>query len=124
MKAYTYTLLLKPDPRTIEEYKAHHRAVWPEVLESMKRVGILGNDIYLLGDRLVSILYTTDSFDPETALVEYARLDPKVGEWDRLMRTFQRPAPEAREGEWWAPMELVFHHADPSLSLEPGRGRE
>jgi len=32
MKRYVLTLDLKDDPRAIAEYKAHHRAVWPEVV--------------------------------------------------------------------------------------------
>lgn len=117
MKTFVYTLRLKPDPEIIEKYKAYHQAVWPEVLASMKGVGILGNDIYLLGDRLVSILYAEDAFNPERDLVDYAKTNPKVGEWDKLMRTFQLRVPEAGEHEWWAQMERVFHHADPALVI-------
>ena len=28
--------------------------------------------------------------------------------WDGFMRTFQSQVSEAKEGEWWAEMEMVF----------------
>ena len=35
--------------------------------------------------------------------------DPKSVEWNEWMaREFQAPSPHAKEGQWWAPMELAF----------------
>lgn len=108
MKTYVYSLDLKPDLETIAAYKAHHRKVWPDVLEGLKQVGILRNEIYLLGNHLVNIMYTIDSFDPERDLAEYNKTHPIMDDWDQLMRTLQVKVPEALEHEWWAQMERVF----------------
>jgi len=34
--------------------------------------------------------------------------DPKVAQWETLMRSLQEPAPGRRDGEWWAEMHPVF----------------
>lgn len=35
--------------------------------------------------------------------------DPKTREWWALTGPCQEPVPTAASGEWWAPMEEVFH---------------
>ena len=49
-----------------------------------------------------------DDFEPERDFTRYMKQNPKAQEWDDLMRTFQQKVPEAKEGEWWANMEMVF----------------
>ncbi len=107
MKTYGMTLLLQHDPEKIEAYKRYHQAVWPEVLAQLRAAGITGMQIYLLGRRMFMHMTTTDDFDFERDMARY-NAHPRVQEWERLMRTMQERAPEAREGEWWARMELVF----------------
>ena len=51
MKTYAKTLLLQDDPAKIEEYKKQHAAVWPETLAALRRCGITGMQIYLIGRR-------------------------------------------------------------------------
>ena len=46
MKQFALALDLKNDPHLIAEYEAHHQAVWPEILESIKASGILECRIY------------------------------------------------------------------------------
>ena len=50
----------------------------------------------------------TDEFDPDRDFPRYVEQNPKAKEWDDLMRTFQQQVPEAKEGEWWANMEMLF----------------
>ncbi len=108
MKHFGLTLDLKDDSEAIEKYKTYHRDVWPEVLDSLKRVGINRMKIYLLGRRLFMTIEAIDSFDPARDFSRYLQLDPRCREWDKLMRTFQEPVSEVQTGEWWAMMELVF----------------
>ena len=65
MQRFGLTLNLKDDPEVIEQYKAYHRDVWPEVLDSLREVGITRMDIYLLGNRLFMAIETVDDFDPD-----------------------------------------------------------
>ena len=40
VKAFGLTINLREDPQIIEEYKEYHRAVWPEVEQALKTVGV------------------------------------------------------------------------------------
>ncbi len=111
MKTYVYTLNLKNDPELIAKYLEHHRAVWPEVIASVRQAGFLGDRVYRLGTRLVLALDVKDDFDPQRDLTNYTK-HPRAKEWDDIMKTFQEPVPEAKPGEWWALMENVFDLRD------------
>ena len=111
MKRWVLTVDLADDPRRIEEYKAHHRAVWPEVEASLVRVGVRAMDIYALGRRLVMVMDTDDDFDLARRFAEHAASDPRCAQWEEWMRTYQEPPPGARPGEVWARMEPVYRLA-------------
>lgn len=108
MPRFGLCLNLKDDPDVIEQYKAYHRDVWPEVLDSLREVGITHMDIYLLGNRLFMAIETVDGFDPERDFPRHLEMHPRCREWDVLMRNFQERVPEAKPDEWWATMEQVF----------------
>lgn len=107
MKVFAQALDLKDDPALIREYVEHHRAVWPEVERALREIGIRTMRIYLLGSRLFMYCEARDGFDPARDYQRYAA-DPRCREWDELMRRYQKPAPGAKAGEWWAGMELVY----------------
>lgn len=67
MKTYCLALDLHDDPELIAEYKRYHEpeTIWPEVVANIKGQGILSEDIYLLGTRMVMVLRTTDDFSFE-----------------------------------------------------------
>jgi L-rhamnose mutarotase len=109
MKQYAFTCNLKDDPEVIARYKEYHRAAWPEVLESLRRIGIERAFIYLLGRRLFMVFETGDDYDPAVASEKHWNSSARVREWEELMRSFQERAPEAPAGTGtWAPMERVF----------------
>lgn len=109
MKTYCLTLDLHDDPDLIEEYKWHHRRenIWPEVVGNIKSQGILGEEIYLHGSRLVMLLRTTDDFNFEAKAAADAS-DPKMCEWESLMWKYQKPVPGAPPGEKWILMNKIF----------------
>ena len=98
---------LRDDPAAIERYTAHHRQVWPEVLASLRRAGIVNMDIYVLGRRLVMVVDTTGQ-DYHRCFTAHASSHPRVVEWEALMRSLQQPPPGAAPGEWWTQMQPVF----------------
>jgi len=107
MKKYCLALDLKPDPVLMAEYEAYHRAVWPEILDSIRAAGIGQLEIYRIENRLFMILEAGDDFSFE----KKAALDasnPKVQEWETLMWTYQQALPTARPGEKWMLMERIF----------------
>lgn len=108
-RRHVFTVNLKDGPGIIETYTRHHRDVWPEVQDSLRRAGVERMEIYLLGRRLVMIVEMPDGLDYRTAFKSHAASSARVVEWERLMKSLQEPAPEARAGEWWSVMDPVFH---------------
>jgi L-rhamnose mutarotase len=108
MKRYGRTLNLKDDPDTIAAYIDHHRNVWPEVERGLRAIGIERMLIWLLGRRLFMLMETTDDFDEARDWRRYMASDPRITEWQSFMESLQEPVEEARDGEWWADMDLVF----------------
>jgi L-rhamnose mutarotase len=108
MKSYAQVLDLKNDPETIEKYKEYHRAVWPEVLESLQSIGLEKMEIFLVGTHLFMYYTAPDDFVPERDFQAYTDANPRAEEWNDLMSTFQAKVPEAGPTDWWASMEKVF----------------
>jgi len=98
----------------VDAYREYHRRVWPEVLESLRTSGVVDVQIYLLGTRLVMIADLDDGADLRRAFETRMASHPRVAEWERLMMSFQQPAPGARDGEWWTAMEPVFEYRVPA----------
>ncbi len=109
MKVFAQTLDLKPDPQRIAEYDRRHEAVWPEVLQGLRAIGIEQMRIFRHANRLFMIIETDDSFDPARDYQRYAE-DPRTQQWDQLMREFQQRVPDADSapGAWWTEMREVF----------------
>lgn len=109
MKMYCLTLDLKDDPALIEEYKRYHQPdiIWREVMENIRTHGVLSEEIFLLGTRMVMVLQTTDdfSFEQKAAL---DKANPAMQAWEELMWRFQKAVPQAKPGEKWVLMEKIF----------------
>ena len=103
MKTFAYTLDLKNNPEIISAYKEYHKKVWPEVLKSIRSSGVKTSKIFLLGTRLFLIIEAEEDFN----FLGYTT-GQKEKDWDELMRSLQCPVKEAKPGEWWAEMELVY----------------
>mgnify|MGYP001810390151 CR=1 FL=1 len=107
MQRFCLALDLKEDPELIAQYEAYHRAVWPEILASIREAGILDMQIYRTGNRLFMIMEVSASFDSAAKAAADAS-NPKVVEWEQLMDTFQQRLPWAAPGQKWVPMEQIF----------------
>lgn len=107
MKCYAQTLELVDDPDCITEYRRYHEAVWPEVVQGLRGIGITRMKIFLHGNRLFMYYEAPDDFEPARDYQTYAQ-DARVIEWDRLMRTYQQQVPGADPDVWWTPMPEVF----------------
>jgi L-rhamnose mutarotase len=111
MKRYCLALDLKDDTDLIEEYKEYHRAVWPEIKQSIVSSGIVDMQIYLTGNRLFMMMETDDSFSFEGKAAADAA-NPVVQKWEDLMWNFQQPLPQTKPNEKWMLMEQIFSLAD------------
>jgi L-rhamnose mutarotase len=104
---YCLALDLKDDVKLIEEYKAYHQSVWPEIIKSIKDSGIEVLDIYCVGNRMCMIIEANENFSFDSKS-EMDSNNPKVQEWEELMWKFQQALPWAKSGEKWMVMEKIF----------------
>ncbi|MCS6969289.1 MAG: L-rhamnose mutarotase [Cytophagales bacterium] len=107
MKRYALTLDLQDDPALIAEYERYHQQVPEAVLQSIRQAGILQMYIYRLGTRLFMLIETEDEFSFERKAHMDAQ-NPDVQAWEELMSNFQKPLPQAQQGEKWLVMKQIF----------------
>ncbi len=102
-----YGQVIKVRPEKLDEYKGLHRKVWPEVLGMIRKARIRNYSIFYRDGYLFSYFeYAGDNFEADMARMA---ADPKTREWWTLTDPCQQPVETAGKGEWWAPMEEVFH---------------
>jgi L-rhamnose mutarotase len=98
--------LLKVKRDRIAEYKARHTAVWPEMLEALRRTGWRNYSLFLREDGLLVGYLETPDF--ERARAEMAQLE--VNErWQREMAPFFEELDGRRPDEGLLRLEEVFH---------------
>lgn len=107
MQRYCLTVDLKEDPALIEEYKAIHKNIWPDIRDRIIADGITVMDIYISGNRLFMIMEVKDGFSFDKKAASDAA-DPRVQEWENFMWSFQQALPWAKPGEKWVIMEQIF----------------
>jgi L-rhamnose mutarotase len=96
---------------TITEYKRLHAAVWPEILQRISDSNITNYSIFLREPENILFAYweyVGDDFDGDMQKIAD---DPRTKDWWDICGPCQVPLSTRKEGEWWAPMESVFHHA-------------
>ena len=120
---HVMTLDLKDDPAGVAAYRRYHREIWPEVRDSLLRVGVLRMDIYALERRLVMVMDTREGFDLKRSFAAHAASHPRCAEWEELMKTFQQAPPGARPGQLWTPMVSIFHLGRRAARARGTRGR-
>lgn len=108
-KRYCKTLKLRNDPALIEAYKKVHApgAIWREITQGMREVGILDMEIYLDGNQLFMIMDTVPDFDHDQAMTALAE-KPRQKEWEKFVSKFQQTSEEASVDEKWRIVERIF----------------
>src|SRR5690349_24236379 len=97
------------DPQHIAEYKQLHAAVWPAVLQRIRQSQLRNYSIYLREPE--NLLFGYWEYHGADWPTDAARLgrEPAVQAWLALTDPCQQPLASAKDGEWWAVMEEVFH---------------
>ena len=103
---YCFALDLIDNEASIAEYEEHHRNIWPEVVDSFHRAGIVNVELYRTGNRLMMMLETNEqfSFEKKKAIDE---ADAVVQKWEKLMSGYQKPLPWS-QGEKWVLMKPIY----------------
>jgi L-rhamnose mutarotase len=102
-----YGSVIKVRLEALAEYKRYHAAVWPDVLDMIKKCNIRNYSIYLKDDFLFGY-FEYHGTDYKADMAKMAA-DSRTQQWWAVMMPMQQPLDTRKEGEWWAEMEEVFH---------------
>jgi len=105
MKRIGFVLKVRKDK--LEEYKAHHRAVWPEMLEALRRTGWRNYSLFIRQDGLLFGYFETPS-DFQTALAGMAS-EPVNAKWQEFMAPYFESVEGGRPDEMMLSLGEVFH---------------
>ena len=108
---------LQVDPARLDEYRARHEAVWPDMLRAIEASGRRNYSLFLRADGLLIGYYETDDDEASQAALE---LDQRTAAWEADMAGFfislgGRPDQSAPR------LPEVFHLEDQLAVLEPER---
>jgi L-rhamnose mutarotase len=90
-----------------EAYDRSHEAVWPEMLDLLKRSGVSEYSIFRRDTMLVLVM-SVDDFDETWNRIE---ADPINTRWQEAMAPYFTPLGELRPGERFPMLREVFYLA-------------
>jgi len=100
--------LLKVNPERLAEYRARHKAVWPDMLQALRETGWHNYSLFLREDGLLVGYFETPDY--QVALAGMAKRE--VNErWQRDMAPFFVNLEGRRPDEGFLRLEEVFHLA-------------
>jgi L-rhamnose mutarotase len=104
MKRVGFLLKVKPDK--IEEYKKHHEAVWPEMLDALRRQGWHNYSIFLREDgMLFGYFEAAESFESSLKGMETEAINET---WQKFMEPYFESI-SGRPDENMLPLVEIFH---------------
>ena len=99
--------LLKVKQEKLEEYKKHHEAVWPEMLDALRRTGWHNYSIFTRKDGLLfGYFETPDSFQ---AALDGMSKEAINARWQDFMAPYFENLSGAHADESMVELEEVFH---------------
>lgn len=105
MKRVGFLLKVKED--RIEEYKALHQAVWPEMLDALRRHGWHNYSLFMRPDGLLfGYFETPDSFQ---AALEGMSREAVNDKWQDFFAPFFESTDGAHPDKMMVELEEVFH---------------
>ena len=88
------------------EYVEKHDHIWPEIVEMMRRAHIENFTIFHRDGYLFKYFeYTGDDYEADMKKLDNER----HRQWLEFTAVCQQPVESAEEGQWWAPMDEIFH---------------
>lgn len=99
--------LLKVRPELLEEYKAHHQQVWPEMLDALRAAGWHNYSLFVRPDGLLfGYVETPEGLAAAQAKMAVTEVNAR---WQAFMAPFFESADGARADEMFLELEEVFH---------------
>ena len=104
MRRICFVLQVKPD--RLDEYKARHRTVWPEMLSALRETGWSNYSLFLRPDGLLVGYLETEDFEHARAGMAAREVNER---WQREMAGFFVLPEELLPDRAMDPLEEVFH---------------
>jgi L-rhamnose mutarotase len=105
MKRVGFLLKVKADK--LEEYKQHHQAVWPEMLDALRRTGWHNYSLFMRDDGLLfGYFETPDSFQ---AALEGMSKEEVNARWQEFMSPYFEELGGKQADESMLQLQEVFH---------------
>jgi len=105
MKRIGFLLKVKPDK--LEEYKQHHKAVWPEMLAALQRTGWHNYSIFAREDGLLfGYFEAEESFAASLAGMAKEAIN---AQWQDFMAPYFENLSGAHADESMIELEEIFH---------------
>lgn len=98
--------LLKVRQERIEEYRARHVSVWPEMLDALRETGWHNYSLFLRPDGLLVGYLEAEDFDE---CVSRMKDHPVNARWQAAMAPFFESLSSGGADDNMAPLEEVFH---------------
>jgi L-rhamnose mutarotase len=99
--------LLKVKPEMMEEYKKHHEAVWPEMLDALRRTGWHNYSLFMRDDGLLfGYVEAAESFQASLDAMAKEEINLK---WQAFMKPYFEALGGARPDETMQELVEVFH---------------
>jgi L-rhamnose mutarotase len=99
--------LLKVRQEMIEEYKAHHRAVWPEMLDALRKTGWHNYSLFIRDDGLMfGYFEAAESF--ESSLAGMAQQDINI-RWQSVMAPYFESLSGLQPDQAMLELTEIFH---------------
>lgn len=105
MKRVGFILKVKPD--VIDEYKAHHQQVWPEMLDALRQAGWHNYSLFMREDGLLFGYFETPvSLAEAQAAMAQTEINAR---WQAMMSPYFEIPPGAHPDQMLVELEEVFH---------------
>ncbi|MBV9181597.1 MAG: L-rhamnose mutarotase [Acidobacteria bacterium] len=98
--------VLQVKPERLEEYRARHRVVWPEMLAALRETGWNNYSLFLRKDGLLVGYLETEDFDQARAAIAQREINRR---WQREMKEFFLQPDGRLPDSAMEPLEEVFH---------------
>ena len=105
MKRVGFMLKVKPD--RLEEYKRHHQAVWPEMLQALRESGWHNYTLFARDDGLLfGYFETPESLEAAQAKMAVREINTR---WQEFMAPYFESPNNARPDEMFVELTEIFH---------------
>ena len=103
MKRFAFKMLLKPGCE--KEYERRHAAIWPELVEMIKKAGVCNYSIYW--DKETNILFGYQECTSDVNSQDTSDVDPITQKWWDMMADIMEVNPDNSPVS--IPLEEMFH---------------